>query len=140
MAAIDELDSLINTLPGYATLTPEMKQRALDGARVPDQAGVWPGKPDYIPTYDVYYAALNLLGYLQAQPVVRQTSSEGTSLAVDAPDWSGLRSWLRWMSSICGGAGHNVLKVVDIPDTPHVVPTDMSGRDQYYGDVDTDLS
>lgn len=136
---LEDLNGLLAALPGYSMLTPGMKQRALDGARIPDAAGVWPGQPNYVPTYDVYYAAVGLVGFLQAQPVVRQSSSEGTSIAVDAPNWSGLILWYQSMSPIFQVQVPDVLRVVPIPDWPHVVPTDMSGRGQDYGDVDTDL-
>ncbi len=139
MSTIDELNALLINLPNYGLLTPEMKQRALDGARIPDAAGVWPGQPNYVPTYDVYYAAIGLVGFLQAQPVVRQSSSEGTSIAVDAPNWAGLVAWYSSMSPIMGVQPGGLLVAVPIPDWPHVVPTDMSGRGQDYGDVDTDL-
>lgn len=140
MAAIDELNALLASLPGYALLTNDMKNRALEGAVVPDSNGVWPGGEDYVPTYDVYYAAISLIGFLQAQPVVRQSSSEGTSVAVDAPNWTGLVAWYSSMSLICSAQpGGGLLKPVAIPDGPHVVRRDMSGRGDGYGDVDTDL-
>lgn len=138
MAAIDELNALLSSLPGYALLTDPMKNAALAGAVVPDADGVWPGEDGYVTTYDVYFAAISLVGFLQAQPVIRQTSSEGTSLAVDAPDWSGLLAWYRSMSPICGAVGNQLLTIVPIPGGPHVRRTDMSGRDNS-GDVDTDL-
>lgn len=140
MTSIDDLNALLISLPGYGLLTPNMKQNALNGARIPDAAGVWPGGEDYVPTYDVYFAAMSLIGFLQAQPVVRQASSEGTSTAVDAPQWSGLLAWYRSMSPICAAAGSTVLQVLPIPDFPHVIATDMSGRWDGNGDVDTDLT
>ncbi|QNL30964.1 hypothetical protein SEA_GAECEO_10 [Microbacterium phage GaeCeo] len=136
---MNELDALLSGLPGFALLTPGMKQAALDGARVPDSFGIWPGHPGYEPTYDAYYAALNLLGFLMAQPVVRQSSSEGTSVAVDAPNWSALAAYYRSMSPICGLNGNDVLQIVDIPGGPHVRKVDMSRKEFGYGDVDTDL-
>lgn len=139
MTAMDDLNALLVSLPGYGLLTPNMKQHALDGARVPDSSGVWPDQPDYEATYDVYFAAISLIGFLMAQPVVRQSSSEGTSVAVDAPNWGGLLAWYRSMSPICQSQGNDVLNLVPIPDVPHVRRTDMSGRGDEYGDVDTDL-
>lgn len=140
MATIDDLNALLISLPGYGLLTNTMKQNALNGAQLPDSAGVWPGQPDYVPTYDVYFAAMSLIGFLQAQPVVRQASSEGTSTAVDAPSWGGLLAWYRSMSPICNSTGPGVIGFVEIPDGPHVVRTDMDGRWDGYGDVDTDLA
>lgn len=139
MSTIDELNALLINLPNFGLLTPEMKQRALEGARIPDAAGVWPGQPNYVPTYDVYYAAIGLVGFLQAQPVVRQSSSEGTSIAVDAPNWTGLVAWYSSMSPIMGVQPGGILVPVAIPDGPHVVPTDMSGRYDGNDNVDTDL-
>ncbi|AVO24400.1 hypothetical protein PBI_ADLER_9 [Microbacterium phage AlexAdler] len=140
MTPMDELNALLQNLPGYALLTETMKQAALNGAQVPDSFGIWPGEEGYEPTYDVYFAALTLLGYLMAQPVVRQTSSEGTSVAVDAPDWSALAAYYRSQSVICNATGNGVLQRVTIPDVAHVRRTPMEGYGHGYGDVDTDLS
>lgn len=139
MTAISDLDELLSPLPNFGVLTTNMKQHALNGALVPDSAGVWPGRPNYVPTYDIYYAAVSLVGFLQAQPVVRQSSSEGTSVAVDAPNWSALLAYYRSLSPIVSAQGSRLLVAVPIPDGPHVVPTDMSGRYDDHGDVDTDL-
>lgn len=140
MAAIDDLNELLQPLPGYAILTDSMKNAALAISLVPDAAGVWPGQPGYVNTYDVYWAAISLVGYLQAQPVVRQSSSEGTSVSVDAPNWAGIISFYKSQSAIMQATGNSVLTVVPIPGGPHVVPTDMSGRCDDYGDVDTDFA
>lgn len=140
MAAMDDLNALLISLPGYGLLTPNMKQNALNGALMPDSAGVWPGEQNYVITYDEYFAAISLVGFLQAQPVVRQASSEGTSTAVDAPQWGNLLAWYRSMSPICKAQGSTLLTSIPIPGGPHVLPTDMSGRWDGNGDVDTDLS
>lgn len=141
MTALSDLDELLAPLPGYDLLSPSMKQKALDGSLVPDADGVWPGQPDYVETYDVYWAALSLVGYLSAQPVVRQSSSEGTSVAVDAPSWSAISAYFRANSLIAGANGNDVLSIIPIPGGPHVRRTDMSGRGgDRYGDVDTDLA
>lgn len=137
--ALEELNELLQTLPGFATLTETMKSRALDGAVVPDDSGVWPGETGYVATYDVYFAAMTLLEFLKARPLVRSSSSEGTSVSVDAPDWNGLMAYYRSLSRIAQAAGSTILQRVDIPEGPHVVPTDMSGRWNGYDDVDTDL-
>ena len=141
MSAMDDLNALLSNLPGYALLTEGMKQAALDGALIPDPDEVWPGSTDplYVATYDVYFAALNLLGFLMAQPVVRSTSSEGTSVTVDAPGWSALANYYRSMSSIVQATGSNLLTKVLIPDGPHVRHTNMSEAVNGYDNVDTDL-
>lgn len=139
MAAIDDLNALLANLPGYALLTTNMKNAALAGALIPDAEGVWPGEVDYVLTYDVYFAALNLLGFLQAQPVVRQTSSEGTSIAVDAPDWGALSAYYRGMSPIIAATGTDVLQKVLIPEGPHVKRVPMNTGVVLDGNVDTDL-
>lgn len=139
MAAIDDLNELLESLPGYELISQNLKTSALANALIPDSFGVWPGREGYETTHDVYFAALGLLGFLQAQPVIRQTSSEGTSLAVDAPYWSSLINYYRGQSPIVQVQGGSVLSVIDIPQSPHVVRTDMSGGDSY-GDVDTDIS
>jgi len=107
---------------------------------MPDSTGLWPGEVGYVPTYDVYYAALALLGFLQAQPVVRQSSSEGTSVAVDGPSWGSLIVYYRSMSPIAQSSGNGVLNKVLIPGGPHVYRTNMRARGDGYGDVDTDVS
>jgi len=140
MSALDELDALLENLPNYSLITAGMKQVALDAAQIPDSTGLWPAETGYTETNDIYFAALSLLGFLQAQPVVRQTSSEGTSVAVDAPRWSVLVAHFRSMSPIARSGGNDIIQVVTIPDRPYVVRTDMSGRGTSYGDVDTDLS
>lgn len=139
MAAIDDLKALLVNLPGYSTITEAQFQQALNGSVIPDAAGVWPGNDGYVPTYDIWYAAVNLLPWLAAQPVVRQSSSEGTSIAVDAPSWGTLDAYFRSMSPICAATSSGILTLVPIPDTPHVRKVDMSGGDSYYGNVDTDL-
>lgn len=129
MAALDELNSLLASLPGYALLTTTMKQGALDGSLYPDSFGVWPGEEGYEATYDVYFAALRLLPFLMAQPVLRSTSSEGTSASVDAPNWHSLATYLTSQSPILSASSSDVLRAVAIPDHPHVkrVPMEVEG-------------
>lgn len=140
MAAIDDLNSLLSGLPNYASLTTGMKEAALEGARIPDPDGVWPGEDDYVDTHDIYFAAMNLIGFLMAQPVVRQSSSEGTSVAVDAPKWDVLMAYYRSLSPICMATGNGVLQIVAIPEVPHVKRVPMSYGGEGYDDVDTDLA
>lgn len=142
---MDQLNALLQSLPGYALLTDAMKQAALDGARVPDGLGVWPGEEGYQPTYDIFFAAASLIGFLQAQPFVKAAGSEGTTVSVERPDWAGLLAYYRSQSPIVTGAGSGVLGVLPIPGPAgHVRRTDMSGRDAWgrldphYGDVNTD--
>lgn len=144
MAAIDDLNDLLAGLPNFTSLTQSMKDRALEGARIPDASGVWPGQEGYVNTYDVYFAAFTLLGFLQAQPVVKQASSEGTAVTVDPPNWGALMGYYRSLSPILSRTNGEVLREVPIPGGPHVRRQDMSGYDStgrkepYYGDVDTD--
>ncbi|QZE10298.1 hypothetical protein SEA_LUNA18_10 [Microbacterium phage Luna18] len=139
MAAIDDLNGLLFPLPGYPILTDAMKQRALATALIPDGAGVWPAQPGYQNTYDVYWAAMSLVGYLQSQPFVKSSSSEGTAVAVEKPDWGGILSFFRSQSVIAAASQSGpILNPIPIPDSSHVIRTDMSGGDSY-GDVDTDL-
>lgn len=144
MTALQDLTALVTSLPSASLLTDTMKQDALAGALVPDSFGVWPGNEGYEPTYDIYYAAAQLIGFLQAQPVVRQTSSEGTSIAVDAPNWGGLLAYYRSMSPIAQASRFDILRPIPIPGGPHVDRIDMSGNDAFGGrtadgDIDTDL-
>jgi hypothetical protein len=140
MTAMEDLDALLVNLPNFSLLTSPMKQDALNGALIPDSADVWPGNDDYVSTYDAYYAAISLVGFLQAQPVVRQSSSEGTSVAVDAPNWTGLLAWYRSMSPICAATGTGILNKVLIPEVSHVRHTDMSSAVNGNDNVDTDLA
>ncbi|QXO14480.1 hypothetical protein SEA_JENOS_11 [Microbacterium phage Jenos] len=137
---MDELNALLQNLPGFGALTETQKQNALTGARVPDSFGLWPGEEGYEATYDVYFAALTLLGFMQAQPVVRSTSSEGTSISVDAPNWGALATYFRSQSVICNATGNGILQRVTIPDVPHVRRVPMEQEGGYHNDVDTDLS
>lgn len=142
---MDQLNELLQSLPGYSLLSTAMKQSALDGAQVPDGLGVWPGEAGYQPTYDHFFAALSLLSFLAAQPFVKSAGSEGTTVSVDRPDWAGLASYYRSQSLIARQAGGDIISVVPIPGGPHVKRTDMSGRDwmgRRTGDdnVDTDLA
>lgn len=125
---MDELSTLLQSLPGYTLISVSMKQAALEGARTPDSFGRWPGEEGYEPTYDVYFAAITLLGFLQAQPVIRQTSSEGTSVAVDVPSWGALTAYFRSVSPSHEAARKDVLRVVPMSDRPHVHRSHMNGR------------
>lgn len=141
MAAIDDLNALLSGLPGYALLTDGMKNAALAGALIPDVDNVWPGEDAYVATYDIYFAATNLVGFLKAQPVVRSTSSEGTSISVDAPDWSALQEFYRSQSPIMLATGAGTLGFIYIPDAPHVKRVPMTyGGGENSGNVDTDLA
>lgn len=139
MAAIDDLNGLLVNLPGYELITDTMKSQALAGALVPDSFDIWPGLEGYEATYDVFFAAAGLLGFLEAQPVLRSTSSEGTSASVDAPKWGNLRAYYLSNSRIHQSGSQSLLGVVPIPDIPHVyrvVPEVLGGS---YDNVDTDL-
>ena len=132
------LNDLLKPLPGYALLTDSMRDSALLASRIPDSSGRWPSDKDYEATYDLYFAALQLLPFLQAQPVVTSASSEGTSVSAKPTDWAALRAFYRSLSDIFQ-ATDSILRVVPIPDPPHVVRVPMNDRGGYYGDVDTDV-
>lgn len=138
-ASPSDLDTLLSSLPGYSIISDSMKSSALSAALIPDSNGVWPYQVGYVSTYDMYFAAIRLIGFLQAQPVVRQTSSEGTSVAVDAPNWGGIIAYYRSMSPILSESSGGVLHKVLIPDGPHVDRVPMGERGDGYDDVDTDL-
>lgn len=139
MTALDDLNSLLANLPNATLISDAMKADALAGALIPDAALVWPGQPGYVPTSDAYFAAVGLIGFLQAQPVVRQSSSEGTSVAVDAPNWAGLIAYYRSMSPIARATSNGLLTKVLIPDGPHVRRVNMNVSLEGYDNVDTDL-
>ena len=135
-----KLNELLSPLPGYEMLTDSMKTIAMESAQIPDGDGVWPGQPEYVPTYDIYFAALKLLPFLQAQPVVTSAGSEGTSVSVKPADWDAIIAFYRGSSPIIQATGNDVLRAVPIPDPPHVRKVNMQDRGGYYGDVDTDLN
>lgn len=137
---MEALEELLKSLPGYQSISAGMKDAALKGALIPDTNGVWPGNDGYVDTYDVYFAALGLLGFLQALPMVTSSSSEGTSVSVSRPDWSALITYYRSQSVIAGVTGQDIMTRVNIPDVPHVRKTDMSGRGSHHGDIDTDVN
>ena len=128
---MDELDDILAGIPGGASIPVWQKQAALDAARIPDAAGLWPGDPAYVPTYDPYYAAMLLVGFLQAQGAVTATSSEGTSVTTTGPDWASLLRYLGQSSRIARLVGF--FSVVTIPDGLDIRRVPMGG-----GDVDTD--
>lgn len=134
-----KLNELLSSLPGYALLTDAMKTVAMNAALIPDSEGRWPGQEDYEPTYDIYFAALKLLPFLQAQPVVTSAGSEGTSASVKPADWDAIIAFYRGSSPIIQATGNDVLRAVPIPDPPHVRKVNMQDRGGYYGDVDTDI-
>lgn len=134
-----KLNELLATLPGYALLTTSMKTVALQASLIPDSEGRWPGDTDYEATYDIYFAALSLLPFLQAQPVVTSAGSEGTSISVKPMDWEAIRVFYRGQSVIVSGQQH-VITSVAIPDVPHVKRVPMNDRGGYFGDIDTDVN
>lgn len=133
---METLDDILKPLPGYGLLSESMKNAALAGSLIPDSFGIWPGQPGYENTYDVYFAAINLIGYLRAQPVIRSSSSEGTSVSVDAPNWDALLSYFRSQSPVVQTSGNPVLQLVEIPDPPHVRRVSMEDKGLRYGDID----
>ena len=137
--AVDSLNELLSSLPGYADLTESMKSAALAGALVPDAWGVWPGEEGYTTTYDNYFAALSLVNFLKARPQVTNASSEGTGVSVTPPDWKALSDYYRSQSQILRASGPQVLTSVSIPDTAYLERTDMTGRGTHYGNIDTDI-
>ena len=139
MSALDDLNDLISSLPGYSSITTGMKNTALAGSVLPDSNGVWPGEDGYVTTYDIYFAAYSLVGFLKARPIVTSSSSEGTSVTVQAPDWDSLLVYYRSMSPILSATG-GVLTPVPIPDWPHVSKVSMRGDGGYGSGIDTDLS
>ena len=136
---MDELNALLSALPGYDLISDTAKLAALKASRIPDSEGRWPATAGYVETFDVYFAALSLVSFLQALPVVTSAGSEGTSVSATAPDWDALRLHFRSLSPIILATGNSVLQVVPIPNPPHVRKVSMRDRGGYYGDVDSDI-
>lgn len=139
MTAADDLKALVVSLPGADNITDNMIEKALAGSLMPDANGVWPGQEGYIETQDIYWAAVSLVAFLSALPVIRSASSEGTAMSQDAPSWGGLTAYYKSMSPIAQATSSTVLGSIPIPATPHVYRTNMNERGSQYGDVDTDL-
>lgn len=134
---LTKLNELMQSLPGYALLSDTMKTSAMETALIPDSNGVWPQQPGYVDTYDIYFAAVSLLPFLAAQPVVTSASSEGTSVSAKPLSWADLRKFYQGLSPIL--SGNSILTLVPIPDVPHIRRVPMNDRGGYFGDVDTDL-
>ena len=136
---MDELDIILGQVQGYDAVPNELKAHALEGSLIPDKNGVWPSKAGYIPTYDHYYAAMNLVSYLRAQPQVTSTGSEGTNVTVSPTNWDSLLIWLKSKSAIVLVSGDSVITPVSITLGPHVVKRNMQGSGVYRGETDNTL-
>ena len=136
---MDELDIILGQVQGYDAVPNELKAHALEGSLIPDKNGVWPSKVGYIPTYDYYYAAMNLVVYLRSQPQVTSTGSEGTTVTVSPTNWDSLLIWLKSKSSIVLVSGDSVITPVSIQLGPHVVKQNMQGSRVYHGETDNTL-
>ena len=136
---MDELDIILGQVQGYDAVPNELKAHAIEGSLIPDVNGVWPSKVGYIPTYDHYYAAMNLVSYLRAQPQVTSTGSEGTNVTVSPTNWDSLLIWLKSKSSIVMVSGDSVITPVSIQLGPHVVKQNMQGSGVYRGETDNTL-
>lgn len=136
---MDELDIILGQVQGYDAVPNELKAHALEGSLIPDENGVWPSKVGYIPTYDHYYAAMNLVGYLRSQPQVTSTGSEGTNVTVSPTNWDSLLIWLKSKSSIVRVSGDSVITPVSIQLGPHVVKQNMQGSGVYRGETDNTI-
>lgn len=123
------VEDLLEKLPGYGNLSERQLLSAKDQSLIPDNQGHLPGHKDYVTTVDPYFAAFLLLGFLEAQPMVTATASEGTSVSATPPNWGALRRYYRAMSPILS-MQNDVLTYVPIPDIPHVVRTDMRSGDR----------
>lgn len=135
---MDQLEEVLKPLPGYEELSEKLKLSALDDAVIPDSEGRWPGETGYKPTYDVYYAALQLVLYLKSLPSVTTATSEGTSVTTKPADWDAVLWFLRSKSKILRKTSA-VLQIVPIPEDNYIYPTDMSGKGDNSYDTDTDM-
>lgn len=108
------LDDILGTLPGYAELSPKLKEAMLDSSLMPDSQGRSPQDKGYIRTEDVFFAALALVPLLRALPQVTSASSEGASVKTEPPDWGAMERYLRSHSPIMQGMT-SVFGVIEIP-------------------------
>ena len=96
---MDELDIILGQVQGYDAVPNELKAHALEGSLIPDENDVWPSKVGYIPTYDYYYAAMNLVVYLRSQPQVtsaRSSANADRSSACDASTTTDIEPTMGW--------------------------------------------
>lgn len=133
---MEELNSILASLPGGANTPDDLKYKALQQSRVPDDDGRLPGSVGYVDTYDVYFAAYMLVDFLSAQPNVTSAGSEGTSITTSAPDWEAVRRVFSSMSEVMSIQPH--LGFISYDNPPIIVPSNMTGRGNY-GDVNTDI-
>lgn len=134
---MEELNDLIDGLPGAEIISAGMKEKALQDSRIPDSNGNLPGEENYVPTYDPYYAAYLLVGLLYAQPTVTSASSEGTSVTATPFNWDGFGAWLKARSPILSQS--DAFTILSIPGEPKVVRTNMD-TGGYYDNRDADLN
>lgn len=142
--ALADLTELMTNLPNATLISDGQRLAALNVSLIPDELGVWPGQPGYQPSYDIFWAAISLVGFLQAQPSIKHTASEGTQVVLDPPNWGSLVAYYRSMSPIAQKVSRTVLRPVVVPGESHVRKLDMHGHDYYdwrtsNGDVNTDV-
>ena len=132
---IEEARTQLAAMLGAATIPDATLTAALQQSLTWDAAGLSPGQPGYVESYDLHWAAAEVCT-LQAMAdmaaptpeQVKSFTSEGTTIQVDggmSPDWWRLAHLWRLRSPMARLAGYgSTLNVIDVPsDGGGYVPT-----------------
>lgn len=131
---IDDARPQLAAMFGAATLPEAILTQALQQSLTWDAAGLAPGRPGYVETYDLQWAAAEaatlMALHAAAAPTpeqVKSFTSEGTTFQVEAGaavDWRTLAHLWRLRSPMARVAGYgSTLNTVDIVDVGGYVPT-----------------
>lgn len=122
MTPLEQLKSRVDAAASPALSDTDL-QNALDASLIPDDAGVWPGRPGYVTTYDLDWAAAEACTIrafrvaAQTTETVTRISSEGSAFEAKTvrPDWSGLARRWRIRSKIGQAIGYGAaLGVIEV--------------------------
>lgn len=134
---MQELKELLSAAPGIDKVPETVLIKALAKSLVPDEDGNFPGADDYTSTYDVYFAALYVVGWLRALPQVTAAGSEGTNITTTPFDWDSLAEHFRSMSDIASLS--DGFTIIPVHASNPLVRVNM--RDGgYFDDRDTDIN
>lgn len=121
-----ELASMVDATGTEPALTDADLDAALTAARIVDSEGRTPSDPDYVETFDLYYAAAEcmLIRYrktaMKGRGITRFTSEGATFEKDDSVDWLALARWWRTQSPLTpdsGGVG-----VIEVDEHSTFVP------------------
>lgn len=96
---MDQLTSLLETLPLNRPPNQQLKELALSQSLIPDSQGLYPYDDGYQATYDFHFAAFLILRAVN-HPDITSLSSEGTSVSYSYGEFSPWESMLAQSSPI----------------------------------------